>query len=536
MYQLNKSQMKGKNILKNKELNKVKKNGSFLKSVRESFRMFPVILLGMLDTIIVLIPTYLENYLPNLYQYIHLSQPQYTEALAYYGIFMMIMSFVGAYLGGKFKGRTLVLWALIIQIVVIVWYGSLMFQTNTDWIYYQWIGILFVISFAISGLIWGPMWRIIKNYGTEELETKDKEKKVARNNGVAGTYEALLGVILAGVGALLVSMEQEWHLWDPIKMSNGKEISIAFLCLIGLTLFLTVIGTMFAFKLIKPAEDAAAKTFTIKSVWRVVKNWKVWMLAFVVIGVFMLQMELSAYINYLKNSLLIAAGIVTVFGIIRTYVMRFLLAGIVGAKADRMHSYIFLLVCGLFAGIILIIVAACLPGFHGSEIKTINDIGYSSAIVLTLQILAVVNLCVLGGLTWVLVTLRWSPIGTELGVTNDSYSSVIALLSAVGFSPGIYFKFIKKSIESHNQVPSIDGGDLMVTSLYGNQMILLTCAGLATIGLIGGLTLYINLYRQKPVYRFRWLQIKKPIFDKVEINQADVNKVEVNKVEVNETE
>jgi MFS family permease len=507
-------------------------------SIKASFKMFPVILLGMLDTVIVLVPTYMENYLSNINGFLHLEQGKYTEALGYYGIFMMLMNFVGAYLGGKFKGRTLIITSMFIQVAVTLWYGTLMFQTDSNAIFIQWVFILLVISFAISALMWGPLWRIVKNYGTEELEGPLKEKKVASNNGVAGTYEALLGIILAGIGALLVAMEKEWHVWKPIVLTyaNGSksEISIAFLCLMGITIFLMILGTVLAIKIIKPAEDNLAKNFTARSLISVVANWKIWALAMVVMGIFMLQMELSAYINYLKNSLIIGFAVVAAFGIIRTYVMRFLLAGVVGKKADKAHSYIFILICGLFIGILLVIVAACLPGFGGPGTMSIEDMGYSTGVITLIQVLSMINLVILGGLTWTLVTLRWSPIGTELGVTNENYASVIAFLSAMGFSPGIYFKFIKQAIEKANPYvigKDAAGKDIVAASMHGNQMVLLTCAALASIGLIGGLVLYINLYRHSENYKFKKLMF----FNKPKTVQA-VETTEQVKEPINQAE
>lgn len=472
----------------------------------------PVILLGFIDTVMVLIPTYLENYLPGLYQYIHLEPGQYTQGLGWYGIFMLLMNFIGAPLAGKFKGTSLIKWGLVVQIIVMIWYTTLMFQPVTSQaLLIQWIFILLLISFSINAFIWSPMWRIIKNHGTNDLVGKEKESKVARNNGIAGISDAVLGIVLAGVGALLVAMEQTWHLWDPITITNihakagTQTISIAFLCLIGMAFVVMIFSLVASFKIFKDVEDDVSKTFSTKNAFKTtIINWKMWALGFLVLGIFMLQMELSAYINYLKFSLLITAGVVTIFGIIRTYIMRFLLAGFAAKFGDRTHSYIFVLNVGLFLGIILIIVAACLPGAFDSSAQTLSAFGYSHGVNTFIQVIGMANLVVLGGLTWTLVTLRWSPIGTELGIQNNQYGTAIAFVSALGFSPGIYFKFIKGAIETKYTVIGEEG--VKFVTIFGNQMILLTCAGIAFLGLIAGLILYINLHRKSPLYKFRFVQ------------------------------
>ncbi|WP_342268741.1 hypothetical protein [Spiroplasma endosymbiont of Aspidapion aeneum] len=472
-------------------------------------KMYPVAILALIDAIMVLIPTYLENYIPNIYGNINMTPGQYSEGLAFYGIFSIVANFVGAYLGGKYKGRKLILISLLMQIGIAVWYGSLIFQYTVPPddpnygknILPQWIGILFLYSIAISGLIWGPLWRIIKNYGTENLSGKEKEKRVGFNNGVAGTYEGIFGLIIGSIGALLYALTNSGKI--PNLILFGNNVSVGFLVLIAMTLFLTIGSTILTWLFIKPIEDQGQNGFSLKNLAQVIKGWKIWCMGMIIIGVFMLQMELSAYMNYLSNIFLITPALVIAFGLIRTYVMRFLLAGYVGRKSDKAHSYIFILIVGLFIGIILICIAIILPGFGGD--KTVDSLDPTKRIIL--QICAVANLVVLGSLTWVLVTIRWTPIGTELGITNDNYATAIAFLSAMGFSPGLYYKFIKAYIEDHHKtlkIPSNNqSGYILVVDKTGNQLILLTCACIAFAGFIAGLILYIGLYRNSDNFKFR---------------------------------
>lgn len=485
--------------------------------IKSIFKMYPIAILALIDTIMVLIPTYLENYIPNIYGNINMTPAQYSYGLAFYGIFSIIMNFVGAYLGGKFKGKNLIMISLVMQIIIAVWYASLMFQytvppSNPNYgkaILPQWIGILFLYSVAISGFIWGPMWRIVKNFGTEGLVGKEKEKKVGYNNGIEGTFEGIIGMIIGIIGAILYSLAVAKKI--PNVTLFGTEVSTGFLVLILMTLFLTIGSTILSLFFIKPIEDQGNNGFSLKNLLMIIKNWKIWCMGMIIIGVFMLQMELSAYMNYLTNIFLIAPVAVIVFGILRTYAMRFLLAGTVGKKADKAHSYIFLLVIGLFLGIIFIFSAILLPGIGGNQ-TVANFAPWEKTL---LQILAVLNLLILGALTWTLVTIRWAPIGTELGITNENYASALSFLSAMGFSPGLYFKFIKASIESHYKTLKIpdpnNAGYILVVNKTGNQLILLTCAIIALICFIAGLILYINLYRKSDKYAFKKMMFHKKV-------------------------
>lgn len=475
-------------------------------------RTYPIAILAFIYCLMVLIPTYIGTYVPNIAGYIHMNQTQYSEAVAWYGVFTTVWNLLAMWIGGKFKARHLILASMVIQIIITVWYGSLVLQPFVNNPYdnnfgrlqkIQLIIILFFYAVAINGLIWAPMWRIVKNFDTANLHGKEKERKVGKNNGIAGTFQGIAGLIIAVIGTVLLWLTQEDML--PDVWIGNQKVSLAFIMLISIVLTLTILATLLVYFLLKKLDDDEPKKICgFKEMKAIASNWKLWILGFAIAGIFILELELGAQINYLKNIFLISTGFVAVAGIIRTYVLRFLLVGYVGKKADKAHSYLFLILLGIFVGIALTITAILLPGFDNE--KTIDNLPYTQKLVL--QTIAVLNFFVLGGLTWALVTIRWSSIGTELGITNENYASAISFLSTVGFSPALYFKFIKSYIEDNHKMEVLlaNGNKILGADKYGEQLILTVCACVAFSGFLAALILYIKLYRKSDKFAFIGLQ------------------------------
>ncbi|WP_231992256.1 hypothetical protein [Mycoplasma putrefaciens] len=55
-------------------------------------------------------------------------------------------------------------------------------------------------------------------------------------------------------------------------------------------------------------EKLENKSFNLKDILRVLKNYKIWLVSLAVMGVYMYQMELSILVSYLEISLAVAAG------------------------------------------------------------------------------------------------------------------------------------------------------------------------------------------------------------------------------------
>lgn len=441
--------------------------------------IWPLIILALSDVVVMAIPFYMENYIPRIYTNFNLDAGDFSQASAIYGYVALPFYIFGSYIADKFKSKNLIVISLLIMTGLGIWYISLPFMEISATFKRMQLFIIFGgFALATCGFYWAPLWKLVKNYGTEELVGSDKEKRVATNNGIQGSANGLIGLAIALLGILFFFLSGGFggdNMLPKIGNVNSGFIIlvIIYVSLIALSILLTII-------FIKEPKIKEV-SFSIKTTWDVIKNWKIWLLGLLVLGVYMLQMGLSSYINYLSNIFKIGALTVMILGIFRTYIMRFIISPFVGPRADKSHSYIFLILIGLFLGIALILVAVLLPWF-------------GNATNLIIQIVAGFNLILLGVVAWFLVTIRWSPLGTELKLQNNQYGAGVNVISFIAFTPDAFYRQIKSLIESKYYYVE---GTTRHASQFGNQLILLTVVGFASIGLIAGITLYVLLYKDR---------------------------------------
>ncbi|WP_051350902.1 hypothetical protein [[Acholeplasma] multilocale] len=359
-------------------------------------------------------------------------------------------------------------------------------------------------AFSTCGLLWAPLWKIVKNHNTEYLVGIDKEKKVGANNGLEGATNGFIGLFLALLGILLLLLSSKNIL--PTIDIGETSISLGFYILVTIYVSLIITSLFLTIFCIKNIEDNNERTLSLKSLIKVIKSWKIWCLGLLVLGVYMLQMGLSAYMNYLTNVFGVLAIITSLLGISTSYIIRFLVSSRAGKRADRSHSYIVLTCLGLLIGIILVVVAISLSGFDNDFVSK----GKTTKIII--GVVASINMLVLGVVVWGLVTIRWSPIGTELKIDNDNYASAVGFISVIAFTPDAFFRTIKSVIEKNHSTEYLDtatGNITQVANQVGNQLILATTIPFALIGLISGLILYISIYKKHEKFVFRKLMKNK---------------------------
>ncbi|WP_211227358.1 MFS transporter [Mesoplasma seiffertii] len=460
-------------------------------------KTFPLVILALADVAVFAIPSYMENFLPNVYSYLGLHASEYSQGKALYGYLSIPCYILGVYIGDKFKSKYLIGAALGLITILATWYMTLPFINaltgNKPLVKYQLYVIFCFYSFAKSGLFWAPLWKLVKNNDTEDLVGAAKEQKVGKNNGIQGSLNGLFGLTLAGIGILLLTLNKNKTL--PNIVVNNYQISSGFFVLVSLYLVCLISATIMVFAVIKEPK-VTDKSFSLKAMFLLLKNWQIWALGILVLGVYMLQMGLSSYINYLDNIFLVGAVVVSIIGIFRTYVMRFLISPFAGRAADKSHSYILWMCIGLFLGIILILIAIILPGFKNDFRQWAIEEPYNWRVI-AIKVAACLNLIILGALTWAVVTIRWSPIATEMKVPNYQYAAVVNIISIIAFTPDAFFQQVKAKIEAkHYEVIINPNGDaIRIANQTGNQIILAIGAGMGIIALIFGIVLYIKLHK-----------------------------------------
>ncbi|KJQ47174.1 hypothetical protein [Mycoplasma mycoides] len=157
-------------------------------------------------------------------------------------------------------------------------------------------------------------------------------------------------------------------------------------------------------------------------------------------------------------------------------------------------SYIPLICVGLLLGMLLVGVGVILPGFGLDNITSDTDPNLKKASTIILEVAAGLNLVVMGAVTWAVVTIRWSPIGTDLRIANEKYAAAVNVVSVIAFTPDAFFKQIRSAIEAKHQMTIIiNGRESIVADRLGNQLILLVVLGFGLLGLVSGIILHFVL-------------------------------------------
>lgn len=445
-------------------------------------QVWPLAILALSDVAVFAFPSYMSNFIPNLHKSMGILQGELSMLRSIYGSISILIYFVSMSFVDKFKCRTLILTGLFSMLVLGVWYSlvPLIFGENESEIPYSanfinYLLIFIGFSLTIKLLYWSPLWKLVAMQG--------EKNEVGTMNGIQGSINGLLGCLLACIGVVFYFQNPKVN-----NLSLGFPIlSGVYTLFLGLSIFLT-------WKYVKEDSSKLEKTdfkTAVRNIFSHAKNLKLWIYSLVVMGIYMYQMGLSTYTDYLTNIIGISVAIVFILGLIRTYLMRLLASFFMGKLADKINNYILYLFFGLVLASGLTFMAIALPGFNNDFIKQDNK--------LLVQILAGINIVILGLVTWSLVTIRWSPISTQLDIDIKHYASAVAFISTIAFTPDAFFQAIKSAIE-HRFNFEIETGRLVVNQT-GSQLILGVSLSVGMLGMLLalGLQIFINKKHKKNI-------------------------------------
>lgn len=448
-------------------------------------RIAPIAALAIADASSFALPFYLKNVFPNLAGAMGISDSDYSQLLAIYGFVCIACYLPGGWMADQLNSKKLLIASLFMTGIVGFWYGSISFLGNSSYEsnripsfltngtnYYQYYQLMIIyILWGISTvlLLWAPLWKILSQQGSNQEQ---------------GTVNGILGAINGASGALMVGIAYGVYLWNPVI--NGFHSGFLFLSLI--LSCIPIITAVFIIFMIK--EKPSTERFGLKfdALFKIAKNYKIWLVALLVMAVYMYQTGLTFFIGYMSNSIKIISSVVFIAGVLRTYLFRFVVSPFAGKLADNSRSYILFISIGLTLAIVVTLIAACLPGFN-TEFETM-----SSSYQLFLQILIMITFLFLGLITWCLVTNRWATI-TELGIEEKNYATATGFISLIALSPDGWFFQITSIIQKNHEI--VDANNNIVANMYGNQMILLTLTGIALMGTIAGFMLFFILAKEK---------------------------------------
>ncbi|WP_236608517.1 hypothetical protein [Spiroplasma taiwanense] len=97
--------------------------------------------------------------------------------------------------------------------------------------------------------------------------------------------------------------------------------------------------------------------FDLHTLTSVLKNYKIWLVTFLIMGVYMFQSGLSVFVTFIQEALTVTAMVVVALGILRTYLFRAIFSAPSGKLADKSGKYILFITIGLFISSILCLIA-----------------------------------------------------------------------------------------------------------------------------------------------------------------------------------
>ncbi|MDJ1647148.1 MFS transporter [Mycoplasma phocimorsus] len=439
-------------------------------------QIIALIILAAADVFVIAAPYYIKNIIPNLHLYLNITEDQVATLTSIIGYITLITQLPGGFLANKFSSKWLLWSAVFTTGLLTIWFGIIILESHNPKLTQQVLFVQYAIIWSLWGIsttlvFWTPLWKLVSQQTTKENQ--------GLAYGIQGTANGVVGLIFVFLTGILITT-----LWSPaVANTELKALPFAvYAFLIAAFLILTSFLVLFLVPE-KPLEKSKEKLSKLKvkkniiEIFKAIKNWKLWALSIFLMGMYTFQSVFAYYlVQLMQNAFLAPMILVTILGGIRTYALRTLVSTFVGKWADKFKSYILFLIITTAIGI-FVVGALILLGFAAPTNKISK---------IWVVVLCAILFIMTGVLSWIMVTLRYTQIG-EIHLEKNTYASSIGVLSFIGFSTDAWLYQITAAVGKH--YTEINEKN---TSVLGYQIILLICLGIALIGLLAALIVYIS--------------------------------------------
>lgn len=436
-----------------------------------------IAILAMADVLVMAVPFYLKNIISSveISTQLGVTPSQFSQANSIYGYVALLSYFIGGYFADRISLKKLTFWGLLSVGVISIWYGFLPFLENGTGKVAQLYIIFSLWSFVTCFIFWAALWKLLSQQGTAD------ENGIL--NGVHGSLNGLIGSILIGIAYLIFYLFSSTDVWGNIL---GQW---AFSTLVFIFTGFTILNCFLLWKFVpenKAVEDKA-DTFDFHTFSKTLKNYKLWLVTLLIMGVYMYQSGLSVFVAYMNDALLITSVVVVIAGILRTYLFRFLFSVPAGKLADKTQKYIFFIIIGLFIASIITMIAIFLPGFDASSRGT-N---------MVVKVFIIIFYLLLGITCWALVTNRWATI-YEINISQKEYAMSVGFISFIAFSPDAWFWQIDSILLDRLKVAEVlTNGEIIYNYKTANQVSLGIIVIIGLLAALGGIILLMSIKREK---------------------------------------
>lgn len=449
-----------------------------------------LIILAAADVFVIAAPYYIKGLFPNVHEYLNIKESDVAILTSIIGYVTLVTQLPGGFLANKFSSRWLLFLAVLSTGIITFWFGITIYSSDSisrDSLMAQY-GTIFGLWGVSSTLIfWTPLWKLVSQQTTKENQ--------GFAYGFQGTVNGVIGFLCVWLTGLIVT-----NVWATSPGFLGSKVPFSvYIYLIGAFLVVTSFLVLFLVpeKRMEKIKQKITKELIKKNIMEMLvsmKNWKLWALSFFVMGMYTFQSVFAFYLLQMMTNIFLSPPILlTVLGGVRTYALRTGISVVVGRWADKFRSYILFLLITLGLGIGLLLVFILLPNMITNNTST------------AIVVLSAILYLLAGGLSWVMVTLRYTQLG-EVHIEQKSYASSVGLLSFIGFSTDAYLYNVTGAIgESYTPTGST------TPTIVGYQLILAITLGVAFVGWLGGLIVFIsNTIELKKLgktdYRWRTLE------------------------------
>lgn len=453
--------------------------------------IFRIMILAIIDLTTMAAPFYLKYIIPNIYQKLGVTQAQFDSLSAALGWVVLITQIPGGWLADKISNKKMLMLSLFLTSVLSIWW-TILIQINDATIKSSSLRLiqLYIIyigwGFSTTFLFWTPLWKLLSQQGDEQ--------KQGAIFGLQGTLNGLFGLIFIGlIGTIVTFAIAKFKIEWPFFAFSYMLAAILFIMLIATWIFLEDKTTL------KTTKQTLKQK--IVDLFKPMKNMRLWLLAFFVLGMYMFQSVFAYYMKELIAALGLGAIWVVILTSIRSYGVRMIVSGPFGKWADRRKSYILVAIWILLIGLIFAIIYTVMPGF--------NNWYQNSTLVIrnTILSLMIINYLIVGIFSWLLVAIRYVQM-IEIPIAKNSYASSIAIVSFVAFSVDAWF------YQMASAIGKAAGDNDPVTGAYSIQtlqIILSIAIAIIILGLICGTICFLwNKKELRKIHQkdYRWRKLQ----------------------------
>lgn len=241
---------------------------------------------------------------------LHLTTQDYGNIVSVFGITAMVMYFFGGWFADRFAPKRLI-------VIALVGMGVADFFLGTAPGYWGALAGHVFMAVMGMGLYWAALVKAIGMLGDPD----EQGRLFGFLEGIRGVTSTVIG--LAGTGIVAVSVAESAGVLWLIRVYGV----LCFVCALLVHFFVRADESRLA--------ELGHSTVTLRQLWRAAKNPLTWLIGSSVMLMYCFYTTLGYFSPLLEHQYGVAAGMIGVIGVVRTYVFQFVAGPAGGVVVDK---------------------------------------------------------------------------------------------------------------------------------------------------------------------------------------------------------